>query len=65
MTPVLKNTSSSGNEVIAPYFTVTVIVPHVWIMATVIPLYKKGDKEKSSNYNLINLLPILSRIMEK
>ena len=39
--------------------------PEIWKEARVIPLYKKGDKEKISNYRPISLLPTLSKVLEK
>ena len=60
------------NEIIAPYITISVntsivtgIVPDLWKMTIVMPLHKKGYKEKPSNYRPIPLLSVLSKIMEK
>jgi hypothetical protein len=35
-----------------------------WEMAHVVPIFKKGDKSKSSNYRPVSLTSICSKIME-
>ena len=39
--------------------------PKVFKIAKVIPLFKKGDREKIDNYRPISILPTLSKILEK
>ena len=38
--------------------------PEVLKQATIIPLFKSGDKSKTSNYRPISLLPTLSKNFE-
>jgi hypothetical protein len=35
-----------------------------WKMAHVVPIFKKGDKSKSSNYRPVSLTSICSKLME-
>lgn len=39
-------------------------VPDDWKMAHVVPIFKKGDKSKSSNYRPVSLTSICSKLME-
>ena len=40
------------------------IVPTMWELASVIPVYKKPPKPNPCNYRPVSLLPILSKILE-
>ena len=40
-------------------------IPNEWKQAVVIPLFKDGDKNCSSNYRPISILPAISKILEK
>ena len=55
-----------------PYITsiintsiVTKVFPKPWKHFIIIPIHKSGDIEKPTNLRPINLLPILSKILEK
>ena len=39
--------------------------PHEWKKANVVPVYKKGDKQRLKNYRPISLLPICSKSFER
>lgn len=41
------------------------VVPSAWKVATVIPIYKSGDKSNWSNYRPISILLIISTVAEK
>lgn len=41
------------------------IIPDSWKEATVVPIFKGGDKSKVSNYRPISLLPVISKLYEK
>ena len=43
----------------------TGVVPDSLILAKVIPIYKKGDRNDPGNYGLISLLTVVDKIMEK
>ena len=43
----------------------TGIFPEVWKQATVIPLFKSGDRAKVENYRPISLLPLPGKLIEK
>ena len=43
----------------------TSIYPHMWKLANVTPIFKKGDKQLIKNYRPISLLPICGKILEK
>ena len=40
-------------------------VPSQWKRANVIPVYKKGNKHKVTNYRPVSLLSIVSKVMER
>ena len=55
-----------------PYITliintsiVTKVFPKPWKHSIIIPIHKSGDIEEPINFRPINLLPILSKILEK
>lgn len=41
------------------------VFPDAWKIASVVPVFKKGDKENMSNYRPISLLPAVSKIFER
>ena len=41
------------------------IFPDRWKIATIIPLYKGGDKTEVSNYRPVSLLPLPGKLIEK
>ena len=43
----------------------TKIVPSRWKTAVITPLYKEGDRDSTSNYRPISVLPVISKIMER
>ena len=44
---------------------ITGIVPSKFKTTRITPIYKKGDKNKLSNYRPISILPVLSKILER
>lgn len=40
-------------------------IPIFWKTATVIPIFKSGDKNLISNYRPISLLPVIAKVIEK
>lgn len=40
-------------------------VPSAWKVATVIPIFKSGNKTEMANYRPISILPIISKVAEK
>ena len=43
----------------------TITFPSIWKTAKVIPVFKKGDKQNTSNYRPISIPPTISKILEK
>ena len=41
------------------------IVPDIWKIAKIVPIYKAKEKTDLTNYRPISLLPVLSKILEK
>ena len=41
------------------------MLPVDWVDANVCPVYKRGDKQSVSNYCLISLTSIISKLLEK
>ena len=41
------------------------IVPDLWKVARVTPLYKSDDKLQVENYRPISVLPVLSKVVER
>ena len=65
---ILKEHSHILSPVIADLINVcfsTGVFPLLFKKATVISIFKKGDKTNPSNYRPISLLPLLSKILEK
>ena len=55
--PILKVISSS-------LWTLVANIPSDWLLANVIPVYKKGSKDLPANYRPISLTSISSKVME-
>ena len=43
----------------------TNVLPDMWKIAKIAPIFKDGDKTNKSNHRPISLLPVLSRMFEK
>ena len=43
----------------------TSTIPTIWKHTKVSPVFKSGDSSEPGNYNLISILPVLSKILEK
>ena len=41
------------------------VFPHIFKIAKVVPLFKKGDKKDTANYRPFSLLSVLSKVFEK
>ena len=60
----------SGGAVIEPFFIIFKnclkcgIFPDDWEKGSIVPIFKKGDKQNIKNYRPVSLLPICSKIFE-
>ena len=64
---ILKACAEEISSPLAHIFRISLaqgVVPHDWRMATVVPVFKKGDKCDPSNYRPISLTSVCSKIME-
>ena len=41
------------------------VFPERWKQASIIPIFKKGDKKNPSNYRSVSLLPLFGKILER
>jgi len=41
------------------------VFPDIWKTAKVKPLYNKGDKCDMTNYRLISIIPVFSKLLER
>ena len=55
----------SGLKIIFDNILKTGIFPDQWKEANVTPVHKKDDKQSTSNYRPISLLPILAKVFER
>jgi hypothetical protein len=42
----------------------TGLIPEDWKHANIVPIFKKGDRSKPSNYRPVSLTPVASKILE-
>jgi len=65
---IMRNVAEELSPVLADLFNKSLyfgIFPEVLKVATVVPIFKKGNKNKEDNYRPISLLPVLSKILEE
>ena len=41
------------------------VVPFEWKEASIIPLFKKGSRNKSENYRPVNLISVICKLLER
>lgn len=66
-TEMLKNTIAISSEILYLLFSQSLStgeVPHEWKKAKIILIYKSGDRSKVTNYRLISLTSIPSKLLE-
>ena len=65
---MLKSTASSITPALTKLFSLSIKLgklPAEWKLPRVNPIPKQGSKSDPSNYRLISLLPVISKLMEK
>ncbi|XP_047143068.1 uncharacterized protein LOC124817261 [Hydra vulgaris] len=64
---VLKECSNSISNPLSTIFNRSYssgITPRIWQCANIIPILKKGDKLKATNYRLVSLTSVVRKVME-
>ena len=65
---VLKNCSKTLAYPLSILFTLTYntgCIPQEWKLANVVPVFKKGDKNKVTNYRPISLTSLVMKVLER
>jgi hypothetical protein len=64
---ILKTAANELAPALSIFFQASVsqgVLPADWRKATVVPIFKKGDKSKASNYRPVSLTSICSKVLE-